>query len=73
MLERLVLKKYAECTSQRVKWTSGARDMIIVHACTMIIVHEFMSDDVGWGGPGGEAPRENRGGWGAAGPPMVGQ
>ena len=25
MLERLVLKKYAECTSQRLKRTSGAR------------------------------------------------
>ena len=24
VLERLVLKKYAECTSQHVKWTSGA-------------------------------------------------
>ena len=29
MLERLVLKTYAECTSRRVKWTSGARDMTI--------------------------------------------
>ena len=29
MLELLVLKKYAECTSQRLKWTSGARVMII--------------------------------------------
>ena len=28
VLERLVLKKYAECTSQHVKWTSGARVMI---------------------------------------------
>ena len=28
VLERLVLKKHAECTSQRVKRTSGARDMI---------------------------------------------
>ena len=28
MLELLVLKKYAECTSQHVKWTSGARVMI---------------------------------------------
>ena len=50
VLEVLGLKNLAECTSQRVKWTSGARDMIIVHACTIIIVHEFMSDDVGWGG-----------------------
>ena len=24
MVERLVLKKYADCTSQRLKWTSGA-------------------------------------------------
>ena len=29
MLELLVLKKYAECTSRRVKWTSGARDLTI--------------------------------------------
>ena len=29
MLERLVLKKYVECTSQRLKWRSGARDMTI--------------------------------------------
>ena len=29
MLELLVLKKYAECTSRRVKRTSGARVMII--------------------------------------------
>ena len=29
MLELLVLKKYAECTSRRVKWTSGARDVTI--------------------------------------------
>ena len=29
MLERLVLKNAAECTSQRLKWTSGARVMII--------------------------------------------
>ena len=29
MLERLVLKKYVECTSQRLKWTSGARVMTI--------------------------------------------
>ena len=30
MLERLGLKNVAECTSQRLKWTSGARDMILV-------------------------------------------
>ena len=30
MLELLVLKKYAECISQRRKWTSGARVMIFV-------------------------------------------
>ena len=30
MLELLVLKKYAECTSQRLKRTSGARVMIFV-------------------------------------------
>ena len=29
MLELLVWKKYAECTSQRVKRTSGARDLTI--------------------------------------------
>ena len=29
MLERLVLKNAAECTSQRLKWTSGAQVMII--------------------------------------------
>ena len=30
MLELLVLKKYAECTSQRLKRTSGAGVMIFV-------------------------------------------
>ena len=30
VLERLVLKKYAECISQRLKRTSGARVMISV-------------------------------------------
>ena len=30
VLERLVLKKYAECISQRLKRTSGARVMIFV-------------------------------------------
>ena len=30
MLEVLVLKNAAECTSQRLKWTSGASVMIIV-------------------------------------------
>ena len=29
MLERLVLKNGVECTSQRLKWTSGAQVMII--------------------------------------------
>ena len=29
MLERLVLKNGVECTSQRLKWTSGARVMTI--------------------------------------------
>ena len=29
MLELLVLKEYAECTSQHVKRTSGARDLTI--------------------------------------------
>ena len=39
VLELLVLKNDADCTSQRLKWTSGGRDMIIVDACTMILVH----------------------------------
>ena len=39
VLELLVLKNDADCTSQRLKWTSGGRDMIIVDACTMTIVH----------------------------------
>ena len=29
MLERLVLKNAVECTSQRLKWTSGARVMTL--------------------------------------------
>ena len=29
-LERLVLNKYAECTSQHIKWTSRARVMIFL-------------------------------------------
>ena len=29
MLEQLVLKNAVECTSQRLKWTSGARVMTI--------------------------------------------
>ena len=29
MLERLVLKNAVDCTSQRLKWTSGARVMTI--------------------------------------------
>ena len=32
MLELLVLKKYAESTSQHVKWTSGARVLISISA-----------------------------------------
>ena len=39
VLQLLVLKNDADCTSQRLKRTSGGRDMIIVDACTMIIVH----------------------------------
>ena len=55
MLERLVLKNDADCTSQRLKRTSGARVMTfsclalignchactigIVDACTIAIVH----------------------------------
>ena len=39
MLDSLVLKNAVECTSQRLKWTSGGRVMSIVDACTMIIVH----------------------------------
>ena len=33
-LERLVLKNDADCTSQRLKWTSGARFMIIFRRFT---------------------------------------
>ena len=32
MLDSLVLKNAVECTSQRLKWTSGARVMTVVHA-----------------------------------------
>ena len=32
MLEVLVLKNAVECTSQRLKWTSGDRVMITFHA-----------------------------------------
>ena len=32
IIEVLVLKNAAECISQRLKWTSGARVMFIVHA-----------------------------------------
>ena len=32
MLEVLVLKNAVECTSQRLKWTSGGQVMTIVHA-----------------------------------------
>ena len=35
MLERLVLKNAADCTSQRVKRTSGARVMIV--SCLTLI------------------------------------
>ena len=31
VLDLLVLKNDAECTSQRLKWTSGARVMITFH------------------------------------------
>ena len=34
VLERLVLKNDADCTSQRLKWTSGARFMIIFRRFT---------------------------------------
>ena len=34
MLERLVLKNAVECTSQRLKWTSGARVMTIFNCST---------------------------------------
>ena len=58
MLERLVLKNGVECTSQRLKWTSGARVM----TCSLAVRS---------GGLGGEAPQGSRGVWGAAGPPMT--
>ena len=32
MLDGLVLKNAVECTSQHLKWTSGARVMITFHA-----------------------------------------
>ena len=32
MLVGLVLKNAVDCTSQRLKWTSGARVMTVVHA-----------------------------------------
>ena len=34
MLERLVLKNQVDCTCQRLKWTSGARDMTIFSCFT---------------------------------------
>ena len=40
MLERLVLKKYVECTSQRLKWISGARVMIIF---SCLFINELFS------------------------------
>ena len=38
MLDRSDLKKYAECTSQRLNWTSGARVM------TFLFVFCILSD-----------------------------
>ena len=38
MLERLVLKNGVECTSQRLKWTSGARVMFIFQNCLIRLV-----------------------------------
>ena len=38
VLELLVLKNAAECTSQRLKWTSGARVMIIFDRCSFLDV-----------------------------------
>ena len=37
VLERLVLKRYAECTSQHVKWTSGAR--VMMFCCLTMLDH----------------------------------
>ena len=34
VLELLVLQNASECTSQRLKWTSGARVMIIFDRCS---------------------------------------
>ena len=46
MLERLVLKKYAECTSRRIKRTYGARVMIISSFPTNIEVISSIFLDV---------------------------
>ena len=47
MLVLLVLKNAVECTSQRLKWTSGARVMIIFHAwfmCRKACVPSLLGD-----------------------------
>ena len=38
MLVVLVLKNAVECTSQRLKWTSGARVMFIFQNCLICLV-----------------------------------
>ena len=40
MLDRLDLKKYADCTSQRLKRTSGARVMTFFVITTFFVVFE---------------------------------
>ena len=47
VLERLVLKNAAECTSQRLKWTSGARVMIIF-GLNKKIVSWFLGGELVW-------------------------
>ena len=61
VLELLVMKIAAECTSQRLKWTSGARVMIIFDRCSFpdvlpetmkmfdYSVFEFPFSDIIWG------------------------
>ena len=46
--------------------------MAIAHACTMAVVHAYDHMSGIAGGPGGAAPRNRRGVWGAAGPPILG-
>ena len=61
VLELLVIKNAAECISQRLKWTSGARVMIIFDRCSFpdvlpetmkmfnYLVSEFQFSGIIWG------------------------